>query len=276
MGHFGRFLDVLLPDGGCALQLIETYHDESESDGILCVAGYLFHKEKAIAIDQKWKEVLDKHNLKFFHMSECAHGAKQFKDKTKEECIEIETVLIELIKAYAIQGYAVSFDLRYAYLLPSAKAQGLEIISPYALCCYFCMLGARGWADKNNYDGEIAYFFENGHEHQSESEVIMKAVTSEDWGKERYRYAGHAFLPKDKARLLQCGDILAWQWRKNVKERASGNMKPRADLFSLLSLPHFTTHFNEETILSLRETVIASNSQVELRWLSSVAQKYGV
>src|SRR5258706_390784 len=169
----------MLPRGGLVLSLVqsvECYYDESESDGILCVAGYLFEKEACKEMTGRWKTILKRHALDYFHMVDCAHGTKQFKFKCKSECIEIETKLINLIKEYSLSGYACSFELKYAHLLPSALSLGIKIVSPYALCCYFALMRARSWAKEHKFKGDISYFFEAGHADHAESDMIMHAI----------------------------------------------------------------------------------------------------
>jgi hypothetical protein len=157
-------------------------------------------------------------------------------------------------------GFAVSFELKYRDLLPSAAQHGIKIVSPYAICCYWCLMYARIWANRNNYQGDIAYFFESGHASQGEANRIMNDIFLVDELRSFYRYASHTFADKRKVLPLQTGDILAWQWRKNVKERIAGNMKPRADLLSLLEKEHLTTHFGESMLLDFRN-VIAQGPQ---------------
>ena len=73
-----RFMDVLLPRGGCVMAFAEMYFDESEDvrHNLLCVAGYLFKKEKAVALEQKWASILAEAGLTHFHMVEAAHYKK--------------------------------------------------------------------------------------------------------------------------------------------------------------------------------------------------------
>lgn len=160
--------------------MVHVYFDESESraDQILCVGGYLFKKDSAEKLGKAWMDVLEPHGIKIFHMVDCAHGSGEFKSLGKSVRIEIQKALFEILKARAESGVIISFDLRYASLLPSSLAIGIKILSPYALCCYFCMMFARHWASKKHYKGKIAYFFETGHEHRAEANRIMEEIFS--------------------------------------------------------------------------------------------------
>jgi hypothetical protein len=256
---FSRLVDILLPNGGVVMPLVEAYFDESESDGILCVAGYWYEKNAAIALDAQWKAILKKYHVEYFHMVECAHGSKQFKKINRQDRIEMQTALMNLIKRYASGGYAASFELEHAGLLPSAKQHGIDLLSPYAFCCYFALMGLRHWANENNFRGKIAYFFESGHANHAEANRIMNDIFIVDELKDFYRYGGHAFADKSKATALQTGDILAWQWRKLIVDEKKGR-RPRKDLHSLLEGVQTNVHkFNYEAILDFRNTVARSN-----------------
>lgn len=268
-----RFIDILLPAGGYVVALAEMYFDESEdsNEKLLCVAGYLFKKENCQSLEQKWNVVLKRENLPYFRMVDCAHGNGVFKGFEQKRRSEIQKELFDLLKAHMESGISISFDLRYSNLCPSAKHHGIDIVSPYALCAYFCMMQGRKWAHDNQFTGEIAYFFEAGHKHQTQANHIMKDIFSVPELRSHYRYGAHAFVPKEKSGALQCGDILAWQWLKNVKDRRKGKNRTRADLWSLLEKPHFTIHFDEYKLNEFRKVIIKNNEDAEIKRISELA-----
>lgn len=254
----------------------EMYFDESEDEPhkLLCVAGYVFRKEKAEALELMWRETLTSVGLTHFHMVECAHGVGMFEGWNKSDRIALQIRLFDILKEHVETGVAISFDLRFSDLCPSAISQGIEIVSPYSLCGYFSIMHSRHWAKHNSFDGKVAYFFEAGHASKSQLNVIMDGIFALPWQRDFFRYAGHAFLEKQSSGALQCADILAWQWAKNVKDRMEGISKPRADLWSLLEKPHFTIHFDEPTILELLETIKRGNTIAKSA--SEIFGKYGV
>lgn len=247
---FERLLLMMLPAGGYVMGLVEVYFDESQSDEeqILCLAGYVFRKERAIELQSKWESVLKEYDVPIFHMVDCAHGTKNFANLSKNKRVALQIKLFDLLKEHMECGFAVTFDLRYAYLCPSARSSNIEKLSPYGLCCYWCLMHARGWANRDGGEMEIAYFFEAGHNNEREASKIVSDTFSEPKNCELYRYAGHAFIPKTKAVLLQTADILAWHWRKHLADKKNGKPGMRKDLLSLLDKPHFTTNFDKRTI----------------------------
>jgi hypothetical protein len=261
-------MDVMLPSGGCVMALAEMYFDESEdkTQKLLCVAGYLFTKEKCVALSEEWSAVLARERLPFFRMVDCAHGTGVFKGFNVKRRIAIQTELMTLLVRYMEVGFAISFDLRFEHLCPSAMTHGIKVVYPYSLCAWFSLAQGKTWADKNGFDGEVAYFFEAGQQHEKQANHIMNTVFKRAELRSFYKYAGHAFLPKEAAIPLQCGDILAWQWLKQIKNEREHRAR-RADLNALLSGPHFVAHFNEEKLFALRTTIQNANREEEIKEL---------
>lgn len=242
-----------------AMELAEFYLDESESgDGRwLCVAGWMFAKEAREALHAEWSRLLTKWRLPYFRMTDCAHGNGPFADHDRDARIEIQKRFFEPLKRLAVVGFASSYDLKLAYLCPTASDDlGKFHVTPYTLCCYWALLHAKQWADAAGFDGRIAYFFEAGHASQSQANRMMGQVFSNPRLREIFRYAAHSFVEKRQSAAVQCADILAWQWGKNVKDRAARIMKPRADLVALLeAIPCQTVHFNELVIRGFLEVI---------------------
>jgi hypothetical protein len=83
---------------------------------------------------------------------------------------------------------------------------------------------------------------------------------------EHYRYGGHGFPLKENTPPLWAADIFAWQWRKALKDRAHGKMKPRADLLSLMeNKEHWSIHFDKKTILAFADQVRKTNEEIQKR-----------
>ena len=257
IGVYERFLDILLPEGGLVSELVEMYLDESERDqSILCIGGYLLRKEQAEALQPLWREALAQHNLSHFHMVDCAHGNEEYADISANDRIKLQTRLFALLKEHIECGYSYSFDLEHADLCPNAVELGRAQITPYTLCAYFCLHGARHWAKRSNFGGEIAYIFEAGHSSQGQASALMDQIFRVPSLREFFQYAGHAFIPKKKAAGLQCADILVWQWGKNRSDKKQGITRNRKDLLSLLDKPHFCHHFDRASLVELNKSVL--------------------
>jgi hypothetical protein len=247
---FGRFLDVLLRSGGCAVALVEAYLDESGSDAgspVLCIAGYIVEKTRAINLDREWREVLAWKNLPYFHMVDCAHGNGPFANLSKPERIQVQARMIAAIKRNTFQGIAATistsdFDeiLKGHPLYPD----------PYVVLAHVVLSGVSKWAEANGpYAEKMAYFFEAGHVSRGYAEAVMNKIFTMPTTRAQYRYGGHAFVEKVSTPAVQAADLLAWQWLKDRKRAYEGIGRPRRkDLESLLSHPHQTAHVPREML----------------------------
>jgi hypothetical protein len=242
---------------------VEMYFDESEDANaqILCVGGYLFKNEKSKILRREWKHVLEREGLPYFHMVDCAHGNGFFKSFNKERRIAIQTDLFDLLKKHLEVGITISFDLRYAQLCPSDTFNGFDVITPYTLCSYFCVMHGRKWSLDHAYVGQIDYLFEAGAADEGQANRFMSKIFDVPELRDNYRYGSHRFLTKAEEPLLQAADILVWSWAKFKKDEHDPTKKVRKDLLSLLDVPHFTIHFDEPTLLAFLETVSRTNAQ---------------
>jgi len=226
--------DILLPGGGWIVNFAEFYVDESgthDDSEILSVAGYLFEKSRAIEFDEEWKKVLDDEGLPYFRMSACAHQTEPFENKSIPECDMIERKIIALTKDKSIFGFAINLnETEYDSIGPKHSDVG----SAYSFCLRQCLTAIRSWVRESGFDGEIAYFFEAGHRHQSEAGRIMERVFRESRLRADYRYSAHAFADKAKTRPLQAADLLAWQWHTDARRKRAGVRVTRKDLQALV------------------------------------------
>ena len=256
-----RLIESLTPMGRDMVALVELYADESESAGCLTVAAYVFTRESAIAMNAPWAAVLNEKRLPYFRMSDCAHGNGVFAAIEKPDRINIQKRIFSILKDHIGCGFSVSFDLGHRDMLPSSLNIKIDKVTPYSFCCYWLLLNARRWTAENYPEAKIAYFFEAGDPGQSQANNIMNTLYSDAWHRNHFKMVSHAFVDKEYSAAIQSGDILAWQWSKNIKDRSEGIMETRADLMSLLEKQHFTTHFDKARIEEFLELIRTSGPQ---------------
>jgi len=247
----------LLPTGGYAVQLVEAYFDESGSSDtslVLCVAGYVIEKEACKSLDSDWEKVLDNSNLPFFRMSACAHGSRPFSSLLKEDRIDIEKEMIAIIKRSISCGLAVTVEPRqFADIMPNSKAIG----SAYSFCAHACLTAVQWWANKNNYNGDIAYFFEAGHRSQTEANGIMNEIFTDKNLRAKHRYVAHSFVDKRKVRPVQAADLIAWQWYTDHVRRLKRNLRPRKDCYELMHDQNYhVIHYNEALLRRVASIIL--------------------
>lgn len=245
-------LRLHLPAGsGCVVIEGRAYFDESGSHGgspVLCVAGYVFKKSEAIKLGHEWRKVLRWKKLPYFHMVDCAHGNGPFANLTKDERIAVETRLIEIIKAHAIQGISITVDpAEYASFPGKLPTRPGLYDNAYAFCAQAIMAGISAFIERNSRIGKMHYFFEAGHQSAPQADEIMRAMFAVPKHKHDFRYAGHSFVEKADAPQIQAADLLAWQWYTDRRHQREGRPR-RKDCASLLQLHHNAIHFGAEQL----------------------------
>jgi hypothetical protein len=134
------------------LAFAHAYFDESgtgDDSPFLCVAGYVFANENALAIEPEWKAMLGRYGLPYFHMSECNQHSGIYAHLTEAQCIQAATEAIALTKKYAARGVAISFDNKAFDALPPQPIW----TDRYSFLCSQVMYGVVKWADATGYTG---------------------------------------------------------------------------------------------------------------------------
>src|SRR5690242_9456457 len=84
-----------------------VYVDESGSHSdapVLCLAGYLFSLQALAPFSGEWQSFLDRYQLPYFHMVDCAQGTGAFKLRSKEERGMAIREVVEIIQAHTLFG----------------------------------------------------------------------------------------------------------------------------------------------------------------------------
>jgi len=234
----------LAPAKGDLLALFETYLDESDGP-ILGVAAYVFEKDACKALDLQWKALLDDFDLPYFHMVDCVHLNAPFDRLTREESIEAERRAIEIIRDYMLVGVVTTVD-ENDYNTWVARQQ---LGTAYSYCCWQTISTVNVWMNDRGIEGEIAYFFEAGHKHASETDEIMRQIGLTDETRKSNRYVSHSFVDKRNVRPVQTPDILAYLHTQHFKRIQRGEKKPRKDFSALIEgRPHKAFAATRDTV----------------------------
>jgi len=212
-----------------------VYIDESWShDGAqsLVLAGYVLDASRIKAFERRWAAMLSNYCLPAFHMVDCAHGAKAFKDLSRIDRIEAETEAIKIIREETAIGFAVSIsNAEYSALLKGMEPKGST--SPYTVCLTTCLSMVSTWARQSGFNGDLAYFFEAGHKDERYARMQMNKLFQNEQVKRATHYTSHTFGDKLEHVPLQAADILAWLWGNFTVNRGTGRPL-RQDLRALL------------------------------------------
>lgn len=225
-------LDALLPNGRYALSLAQVFFDESGSHAgspVLCVAGYVFVSDRLKRFNDEWSCFLDEYGLTHFHMVDCAHGANEFKEMSKDDRASVAKKCIEAVKKYASRGIGVMVaEQTYDELMPYHPKLG----GAYSYCIWQCLHGYKAWRTETGFSGDTAFVFESGHKSEAEANHTMNLSLAVPSGQNFLGYVSHTFADKRKFPGLQAADILAWQMHTDWKHGML--KKPRRKDFAYL------------------------------------------
>jgi hypothetical protein len=262
---FIDLLWLLAPERNDLVALLQSFFDESYGpDGLVCVAGYVFTKSRAQALDKAWRKMLDDWELPYFRMSACAHGNEPFDTLCKDDRIKVEKEAIALVHRHALHGVAATVDPVDLANVAKGHQVGSFSTTPYEFCAWNCIGLIAGWAraKRPGVTHSISYVFESGDAHQREANAMMDHVSKDPDKREFCMYAGHAFFPKEQARPTQAADLLAWQWFTDSKRRTKLPYTPRKDLIALMggSVVHTTVHADQDYLAEMVNNLTLSRT----------------
>jgi hypothetical protein len=222
--------------------IVEGYFDESGDldvqPGIFCISGYFIAPDAARAMHADWVVMLEKYQLGFFHMVDCAHGNEGFAHLTNQERIDSVTECIALIKKYVLEGFSV-FANGASY-----KPTRDDVTDAYTDCADGCVKALELFLNEMRINGKIGFFFEKGHDRAGAAyNYLAKHIHRPS---DTLRFASKREIP-----LLQAADLLAWQSCKYAKDyfypRIGGGepkRAPRKDFVSLMEHRHTFIHLH--------------------------------
>lgn len=223
--------DALLPKGGYVVSY-RAYFDESYSDGLFCIAGYIVEKRSAKAMQRPWDSMLSRYRVPYFHMVEVAQntGVVLKAELNKHERIALASEAISLTRKHITYGIAtiVSENGVREHMMP---VMGID--APYIFCTRTNIHRVGIWAHEHNFGGKLAFYFEQGHRHAGRAAELMDRLSRDAEFREFSDIGGYSFAPKASAAPLQAADLLAWHTVKHIKRQREG--KPvRNDFKALL------------------------------------------
>lgn len=211
--------------------VMQAFFDASENDGFLAVAGYLFRKKHIKEFERRWRAMLRKHGLDHFHMTDCNAGADQFKDMSKDERIECQTMAVSLICEFATVGVMNSVSISDFQAVMDGRGY---MSNPFSLCAHGALMMCKSWADENDPIARIAYIFDAGDAFMGDANNILTSIAEDTTRRSFFHYETHAFVPMRSSIPTQAADILAWHECKQHGRTARGESRLRTDFAVLL------------------------------------------
>lgn len=90
--------------------VLETYTDESERDGVLCVAAYIGYSKDWGRFNKKWRNRLRKKGLTHFHMHEFIESKSALRKKLGKNADSFFVDLTRLIREFTCKSFRFIID----------------------------------------------------------------------------------------------------------------------------------------------------------------------
>jgi hypothetical protein len=218
--HLCTLLEVLLPqDRGYAVLMLAFFDESGTETGsrLMCVAGYVFTPESYRQFDLEWADKLRAAGIGYWHTVRSVRQRGPFAGKTDREVAALARALRGSIYHHAAIGAVASVcEGEFNTMAPAGWFD--DYGTAYTVCAQICLSRIQLWADENGIDGPFAYFFESGHRDQKEANAHMHLVATDANLRAQFRYGSHSFADKKAMRGLQAADMLAWSYRRTVKD----------------------------------------------------------
>jgi len=251
------------------VSLFTCYFDESgapEDSAFVVVSGYLSSVLEWEQFNRRWRDVLAKYDVPFFHLKDFAHSRGAFADWKGNEAKRkrFSRELTNQIRRYARHGFTAIVDVRdwrranQKYLLDAPEIDGG--LACYPLCGKLCVELVKRWCEGRKVPfNEVTFVFHNGAKDKGKLTRRLEI----DYGVTPIFDPPSPGTPP--APGVQAADFSASETGKHAPEIAlgdfGGSREPRRSFVRLvMGVPTRTVFFNYSRIEQLVSAVLPPRS----------------
>lgn len=203
--------------------MLHAFFDETGTHAeanVTAVAGFIFEKSKLEDFGAAWsQEILGLE--KPYHTGPCFHGYRPFHTpewpRSRREALMDS--LARLTARNTLAGF-IAQTSRDEFEEALENGPGIKklIVSPYTLCLLAIVSMATEWAQENGLGNNIQFWFEAGAPHEKETREFIRRLSNKSESPVGARIHAAEWANKDEAIALNCADLLAWEWQRNVNK----------------------------------------------------------
>ncbi len=217
--------------------MIECFFDDSGKEcdtAFPCLAGYLAHNSYWFEFNTKWQHLLLRHGLPYLHMKEFVSFARA-KGWNGQKRNEVILEFIEVIKQARLIGFGVAIDSAAWRALSSKRRRAFG--SGQEFCFQRVIRRIVDRLEEADERDDVVIVFDRDMEFAKPRLTLFEHILKGDPRASR-RIASIAFSDSKKYFALQAADLLAWETRSELIQRA--NKQPSKGRFQELmkALPH--------------------------------------
>jgi len=174
---------------------------------LVTVAGYIASADRWTKIEAEWNKALTEFGLGFLHMSEL---------KPDHRIGDILKRFATILTTWASYGIASSVETGAFSSNSFSLQSALLFAEPYCPAAMYSIMSVEDWAKRRNYNGPLAFVFENG----DRKHEFLKAYNSA-YRKFPKDLRSVTFAAKTRP-ALQSADMLAYLMRYGVSHEING------------------------------------------------------
>lgn len=201
--------------------MLQAYFDAGlqPKTHVYYVAGYVGFPEDWKVFDRKWRALLRRNSLPYFHMTDYEAGKNRYyRDWSKPKRIAVMERIVALASNAARLGIAATMLLGDYERLSADDRKALPP-DPYGLCLTACIGRTARLLHDRGMTGGIDYVFESGDARQGTTKRHLEELFASPANRKKFAFNSLNFAPKAKCPGLQLADILAYE---------TGRIVPRA------------------------------------------------
>jgi len=230
---------------------LKAYMDDSgkldvPGETICCLAGCVSSEDAFVLAQSEWSAVLQKYNVPYLHMRECAHFAGPYKewksDLTKRD--DFLCQLMDIMEEHLMAVVGSTVPVQDFINLPESYRS--QLIDPYFMCFQQSLLGASviAWTDRE----QIELIVSDQAGVKGKATKLLQCIR-ETWHTgnaiKSLKWESHQGIA-----ALQMADLIAYELRRfasDLIKKESTYM--RIPMKRLFQMQNFFTFFSENEII---------------------------
>lgn len=225
----------------CSPMALAAYFDASgthHGSSVMAFAAYVADVDQWQRFDAEWRDMLNRYELKVFHMTDCESLLGEFKGWTVQKKKTFLSSVVAKILLRARFGFSYSVNLHHFAEIIGGRYED-RLGNPFVFCLGGLLREIAYWCDTRQISEDIAYFIEQGDD-QNQYVASLMATAQEQENLQRFRVRSWTFGSKVAHTPLQAADFLAFESYKHWRNtEVAGEKRPqRVTLNKLLGHPH--------------------------------------
>jgi hypothetical protein len=235
---------------------------------VFYIAGYVGFSKDWTLFDRKWRDLLRRNDLPYFHMTDYVARQGRYREWSEAKRLAVMRRIVALASETTRMGIG-------ATLLPDhyeRLSQNDRELLPdsYGLCVTACIAKTARTLQRARIAEHVDYVFESGDAGQGTTKLLLEQLFAKSTRREQYAFHSLRFEPKAKFPGLQLADIFAFETGRYVPFALGWDASPERKCFQELrnGNKHYAMIFDFEELTKLassRRAALESKGNADQR-----------